>query len=102
MRARDGEAIIPRTYFSIPKTARIKRLGPTVNGSAAEDYRLDFGANFYLNRSVSAAEDEVSSLTAVSSAAAGQHAAGSFTTTHWSVVLEAQGETPAAQRALEI
>ena len=25
-----------------------------------------------------------------------------FTTTHWSVVLEAQGETPAAQRALEI
>jgi RNA polymerase sigma factor (sigma-70 family) len=26
----------------------------------------------------------------------------SFTTTHWSLVLEAQGETPAAQRALEI
>jgi len=51
---------------------------------------------------VSAAEDEVSSLTAVGSAAAGQHAAASFTTTHWSVVLEAQGETPAAQRALEI
>src|SRR4029453_15779189 len=25
-----------------------------------------------------------------------------FTTTHWSIVLEAQGETPAAQRALEI
>ena len=25
-----------------------------------------------------------------------------FTTTHWSLVLEAQGETPAAQRALEI
>ena len=25
-----------------------------------------------------------------------------FTTTHWSVVLEAQGETPAAQRALEM
>src|SRR4029077_19004247 len=25
-----------------------------------------------------------------------------FTTTHWSVVLEAQGESPAAQRALEI
>jgi RNA polymerase sigma factor (sigma-70 family) len=25
-----------------------------------------------------------------------------FTTTHWSVVLEAQGETPAAQKALEI
>jgi RNA polymerase sigma factor (sigma-70 family) len=57
-----------------------------------------------LNRSVSAAEDSesVRELTAVSSAAAGQHAAASFTTTHWSVVLEAQGETPAAQRALEI
>jgi RNA polymerase sigma-70 factor (ECF subfamily) len=55
-----------------------------------------------LNRSVSAAEDEVSSSTAVGPAAAGQHAAASFTTTHWSVVLEAQGETPAAQRALEI
>jgi RNA polymerase sigma factor (sigma-70 family) len=53
---------------------------------------------------VSAAEDSesVRELTAVSSAAAGQHAAASFTTTHWSVVLEAQGETPAAQRALEI
>ena len=25
-----------------------------------------------------------------------------FTTTHWSLVLEAQGDTPAAQRALEI
>src|SRR4029434_6912067 len=28
--------------------------------------------------------------------------AATFTTTHWSVVLEAQGESPAAQRALEI
>src|SRR5213596_1367956 len=28
--------------------------------------------------------------------------AGAFATTHWSVVLEAQGESPAAQRALEI
>jgi RNA polymerase sigma factor (sigma-70 family) len=52
---------------------------------------------------VSAAEDSesVRELTAVSSAAAGQHGAASFTTTHWSVVLKAQGETPAAQRALE-
>jgi RNA polymerase sigma factor (sigma-70 family) len=78
--------------------------GSAVEGSAAEDYRLDFGATFYLNRSVSAAEDSerVRELTAIGSAAAGQHAAASFTTTHWSVVLEAQGETPAAQRALEI
>jgi RNA polymerase sigma factor (sigma-70 family) len=28
--------------------------------------------------------------------------AATFTTTHWSIVLEAQGETPAAKRALEI
>src|SRR4029450_2815259 len=28
--------------------------------------------------------------------------AARFTTTHWSVVLEAQGESPAAQKALEI
>jgi RNA polymerase sigma factor (sigma-70 family) len=31
-----------------------------------------------------------------------QNGAAAFTTTHWSVVLEAQGESPAAQRALEI
>lgn len=33
--------------------------------------------------------------------ASGQHAGVAFTTTHWSVVLEAQGESPAAQDALE-
>jgi RNA polymerase sigma factor (sigma-70 family) len=51
--------------------------------------RLDFGADFYLNRSVSPAED------------AGEGGAAPFTTTHWSVVLEAQGGSPAAQEALE-
>ncbi len=30
-----------------------------------------------------------------------QHGPAAFTTTHWSVVLEAQGESPAAQEALE-
>jgi len=43
----------------------------------------------------------VTSLTAVGPAAAGQHGGVAFTTTHWSVVLEAQGESPAAQEALE-
>ena len=38
--------------------------------------------------------DEVTSLSAIGGGAA-------FTTTHWSVVLEAQGESPAAQEALE-
>jgi RNA polymerase sigma factor (sigma-70 family) len=47
---------------------------------------------------VSAAADDVTSLTATGPASAG---AGIFTTTHWSVVLEAQGESPAAQEALE-
>jgi RNA polymerase sigma factor (sigma-70 family) len=47
------------------------------------------------------ADDQVTSLTAISSAGAGQKGAAVFTTTHWSVVLEAQDESPAAQEALE-
>jgi RNA polymerase sigma factor (sigma-70 family) len=50
---------------------------------------------------VSAAPDEVTSLGAIDPAAAGHHGPAAFTTTHWSVVLEAQGESPAAQEALE-
>ncbi|PYK09448.1 MAG: hypothetical protein DME61_06615 [Verrucomicrobia bacterium] len=61
---------------------------------------LAFGAVFYLDRSVPA-DDQVTSLTGVGPAAAGQHGPAAFTTTHWSVVLEAQGESPAAQEALE-
>jgi RNA polymerase sigma factor (sigma-70 family) len=53
-----------------------------------------------LDGGVSAADD-VTSLTGIGSAAAGQHGGIAFTTTHWSVVLEAQGESPAAQEALE-
>jgi DNA-directed RNA polymerase specialized sigma24 family protein len=47
---------------------------------------------------VSAAPDHVTSLSATGPASAGGIA---FTTTHWSVVLEARGESPAAQQALE-
>jgi hypothetical protein len=47
---------------------------------------------------VSVAPDDVTSLSATVPASAGGIA---FTTTHWSVVLEAQGESPAAQEALE-
>jgi RNA polymerase sigma factor (sigma-70 family) len=46
-------------------------------------------------------EGDVSSLSASGPEAAGQYGASAFTTTHWSVVLEAQGESPAAQEALE-
>jgi RNA polymerase sigma factor (sigma-70 family) len=44
-------------------------------------------------------DDEVTSQSAVSGNA--YHVPAAFTTTHWSVVLEAQGESPAAHEALE-
>jgi len=53
-----------------------------------------------LDRIVPAADD-VTSITAGGPAAGGQQSPVAFTTTHWSVVLEAQGESPAAQEALE-
>ena len=61
-------------------------------------YTLDFDATFYLNRRVPAGE-RVNSLTGVSANA--QNGAIAFTTTQWSVVLNAQGESPSAQEALE-
>jgi len=66
----------------------------------AREWGLDLAATFYLDWSVPAG-DEVTSLTGIGPAAAGQYGAVAFTTTHWSVVLEAQGESPAAQEALE-
>jgi RNA polymerase sigma-70 factor (ECF subfamily) len=51
-----------------------------------------------LNRSVPA-NDQVTSLSAIGENA--HHGPAAFATTHWSVVLEAQGESPAAQEALE-
>jgi len=64
--------------------------------------RLDFGTSFYLNRSVGAREDQATSAIDFPKAfGPGQNGAARFTTTHWSVVLEAQGESPAAQEALE-
>ena len=47
---------------------------------------------------MSAAPDEVTSLSATSPASV---VPAAFSTTHWSVVLEAQGESPGAQEALE-
>jgi RNA polymerase sigma-70 factor (ECF subfamily) len=52
-----------------------------------------------LNCDVVPADDEVTSQGAVGGNA--YHGPAAFTTTHWSVVLEAQGESPAAQEALE-
>ena len=45
------------------------------------------------------ADDQVTSLSPIGGNA--HHGPVAFTTTHWSVVLEAQGESPAAQAALE-
>jgi RNA polymerase sigma-70 factor (ECF subfamily) len=59
---------------------------------------LDFGASFYFDRSVPA-DEQVTSLTGVGGSA--QNGAVAFATTHWSIVLAAQGESPAAQAALE-
>jgi DNA-directed RNA polymerase specialized sigma24 family protein len=47
------------------------------------------------------AGDDVTSSAANDFAAAGQQGAVAFATTHWSLVLEAQGESPVAQEALE-
>src|SRR5213596_3846339 len=47
------------------------------------------------------ARDDVTSSTGSGSAAAGQQGAVAFATTHWSLVLQAQGESPAVQEALE-
>jgi len=63
-------------------------------GSTLRICRLAFRATFYLYRSVPG-DDQVASVTA-----AGEGAVA-FTTTHWSVVLEAQGQSPAAREALE-
>jgi RNA polymerase sigma factor (sigma-70 family) len=52
-----------------------------------------------LDHAVSAAPHEVTSTTATG--VTGHYGGTAFTTTHWSVVLEAQGESPAAQEALE-
>jgi RNA polymerase sigma-70 factor (ECF subfamily) len=59
---------------------------------------LAFGAVFYLDRSVPPADDQATSLSAICGSP--YHGPVAFTTTHWSVVLEAQGPTPAAQAAL--
>ncbi len=47
------------------------------------------------------AEDEITSLTKVGSESTEPRGRAIFSTTNWSVVLEAQGQSPAAQEALE-
>jgi DNA-directed RNA polymerase specialized sigma24 family protein len=47
------------------------------------------------------ADDEITSLTDAGSESTGPRGHAIFSTTNWSVVLEAQGQSPAAQQALE-
>jgi hypothetical protein len=61
-------------------------------------YRLAFDRRFYLDRGVPA-NDQVTSLSTIG--ANTETGAVAFTTTQWSLVLEAQGESPAAREALE-
>jgi RNA polymerase sigma-70 factor (ECF subfamily) len=60
--------------------------------------RLDFHTTLYFYRGVPA-DDDWASLRAIGSGM--QNGAVAFATTHWSVVLTAQGESPAAREALE-
>ena len=53
---------------------------------------------FRFDCSVPRVDDQVTSLTAIDGSS---HRGMAFTTTHWSLVLEAQGPTPSAQAALE-
>ena len=71
----------------------------SAEAAAVTATRLAFSAIFYFDRTVSPAPDEVTSTTATD--VSGHYGGAAFTTTHWSVVLEAQGESPAAQEALE-
>jgi DNA-directed RNA polymerase specialized sigma24 family protein len=77
-------------------------------------WKLDFKASFYLNHDVSPPDHSESSPGDGSVQSAGFHeltvnglgsgtqkGAALFTTTHWSLVLDAQSESPAAQEALE-
>jgi RNA polymerase sigma-70 factor (ECF subfamily) len=69
-------------------------------GGSRHPAKLAFGAIFLLDPTVSTAPHEVTSTTA-SDANSALSGGAAFTTTHWSMVLEAQGESPAAQEALE-
>jgi len=59
---------------------------------------LPFGAVFYLDRRVPPADDQVTSQSAIDGSPC--HGPVAFTTTHWSVVLAAQGPSPIAEEAL--
>src|SRR5437667_7652761 len=70
----------------------------SVAGLDTTGRKLDFSVKFCLDRSVPVVDEEASGSAIGLST---QNGAVAFVTTHWSVVLEAQGESPAAKEALE-
>jgi hypothetical protein len=72
---------------------------PLQTGENAAVRRIAFPRGFQLNQSVVPADGEVTSQSAIGGNA--YHAPAAFTTTHWSVVLEAQGESPRHMRHLK-
>jgi RNA polymerase sigma factor (sigma-70 family) len=88
------------------KAQRRQRITTPLNGRASQTRRfvvemrcrLDLRPIFPLDGNVPS-DDQVTSLTDVGGSV--QHRAVAFTTTHWSIVLAAQGESPAAKEALE-
>jgi RNA polymerase sigma factor (sigma-70 family) len=66
--------------------------------NSSHRYRLDFGTTFYLHRIVPAGANGAPGSDIDQSTQTG---AAAFTTTHWSVVLAAQGESAVAKAALE-
>jgi RNA polymerase sigma factor (sigma-70 family) len=76
---------------AIPRTV-------TCDNLVSFECRLDPGAIFYFNRNVPADDSRARLRTTNSNTQSG---AAAFVTTHWSVVLAAQGPSPAAKEALE-
>src|SRR5262249_60167408 len=64
-------------------------------------YLLDYPANFRFDCHVAPIENDGTPLSSTSAAAPEYRGPIAFTTTHWSVVLQAQGPLSAAQAALE-
>jgi RNA polymerase sigma factor (sigma-70 family) len=83
----------PTSQFRTHYSKSIRRTG----GYRSTNSELAFRAVFWLDRNVPPA-DHVTSVTALGGKT---HHGVAFTTTRWSVVLEAQGPSPAAQAALE-
>src|SRR5262245_7453875 len=76
-----------------------RRKAKAGDGEPLQRYGLASCTVFYLDRIVNPAPEKATLTSATE--ASGEYGGATFNTTHWSVVLEAQGESPEAQEALE-